>query len=400
MALRRLLAVACLMLVAALALAACGGGGSSSSSESSSSESAESSEPAGGESEPADEEEGGEAEGGGKEIVEAPSEEAPTKIYPGLPKLKEKPPTGINVVNLQCDIPTCAGYSKVFQEAAKSLGWKVKTIVFKTGQPQDAMTQAINTPGVEYINMSGVTTDIIKPQLKQAEEKGIVVIKGQDPGPAEPPTVPVAISNSLGNSEIAAENLMHWVINDSEGKAHIVIIGLPEIPTVATTPKKAEAVAKEECPECSVEELPLTGEELAAGSGPAKVVAYLQSHPETNYVWAAFGNLSLGVPQAIKTAGLSDKVKVVSMNGIEPAEAEALKNGEIQAYEVSAQGEFSTMAADAIIRTAEKMEYPTKIYEESPQHWLCTPETAEECKEFETFPDGFLQQYEEFWGIK
>jgi ABC-type sugar transport system substrate-binding protein len=385
-------------LVAAVVLAACGGGGSSSSSEPSGSETTE---PAGETETTSEEGEEGEAEGGGKELVEGPSETPPTTILQGLPKLKEPPPSGINVVSLQCDIPTCAGYSKVFQEIGKNLGWTVKTIVFKTGQPQDAMTQAVNTAGVEFINISGVTTSIIKPQLKIAKEKGIVVIKGEDPGPAEPPTVPVAISNAVGNSEQASEGLMHWIINDSEGKAHVVVIGLPEIPTVQTTPKTGERVAEEECPECTVEELPLTGEELAAGTGPAKVVAYLQAHPETNYVWAAFGNLSLGVPQAIKTAGYGDKVKVVGMNGIEPAEAEALKKGEIQAYNVAAQGEFSTMAADAIIRSKEGLEFPTKVYEEAPQNWLCTPETAEECKEFETFPEGFLEDMErEVWGVK
>lgn len=398
MGLRRLLALGLLLMVTAVALAACGGGGSSSSSETSGSETTE---PAGETETTSEEGEGGEAEGGGKELVEAPSETPPTTILQGLPKLKEPPPSGINVVNLQCDIPTCAGYSKVFQEIGKNLGWTVKTIVFKTGQPQDAMTQAVNTSGVEFINISGVTTSIIKPQLKIAKEKGIVVIKGEDPGPAEPPTVPVAISNAIGNSEQASEGLMHWIINDSGGKAHVVVIGLPEIPTVQTTPKTGERVAEEECPECTVEELPLTGEELAAGTGPAKVVAYLQAHPETNYVWAAFGNLSLGVPQAIKTAGYAEKVKVVSMNGIEPAEAEALKKSEIQAYNVAAQGEFSTMAADAIIRSKEGLEFPTKVYEEAPQNWLCKPETAEECKEFETFPEGFLEDMEkEVWGVK
>jgi hypothetical protein len=273
MALRRLLAVALLMLVAAVVLAACGGGGSSSSSEASSTESSETAEGAGGgESEPASEEgeePESESEGGGKELVENPSEEPPTGPPEGLEPLSGPVPEGLNVVNLQCDIPTCAGYSKTFQEIGKKYNWKVKTIVFKTGQPQDAMTQAVNTPGVEYVNISGVTTSIIKPQLKIAAEKGIKVIKGEDPGPAEPPTVPVAISTAIGNSENAAEGLMNWIINDSGGKANVVVIGLPEIPTVQPTPKTAERVAKESCPECHVEELPLTGEELAAGTGPA-----------------------------------------------------------------------------------------------------------------------------------
>jgi ABC-type sugar transport system substrate-binding protein len=392
MGLRRLTAVALMMLTAAVVLAACGGGSSSSSSSTAESTTAETTTGT---------EETKETTGGsGGELVEGPSETAPTKIIQGLEPLKEPPPSGLNIVNLQCDIPTCAGYSKVFQEIGKNLGWTVKTIVFKTGQPQDAMTQAVNSPGVEFINISGVTASIIKPQLKVAAEKGIIVIKGEDPGPAEPPTVPVAISNSIGNSERPAEGLMRWVINDSEGKANVVVIGLPEIPTVGPTPKTAERVAEEECPECHVEELAVTGEELGAGSVPAKVIAYLQAHPETDYVWGAFGNLTLGVPQAIKTAGLAEKVKVITMNGIEPAEAEALKNGEIQAYNVAAQGEYSTMAADAIIRSAEGLPFPQKIYEEAPQSWLCTPETAEECKEFETFPHSFLEQMEkEVWNV-
>jgi ABC-type sugar transport system substrate-binding protein len=396
---RRFLAVALMALLAAVVLAACGGGSSSSSSsESTTTESEESTEaPAGGESEESEE---GESETAGEPSGELPSETPLTKIPTGIPPLKEPPPTGLNIVNLQCDIPTCAGYSKTFQEIGKKYGWKIKTIVFKTGQPQDAMTQAVNSPGVEYVNISGIPTSIIEPQLKVATEKGIIVIKGEDPGPAVPPTVPVAISTAIGNSEQQAEGLMRWVIKDSGGKAGVVVIGLPEIPTVQPTPKTAERVAEEECPECKVEELAVTGEELGAGTVPAKVIAYLQAHPETNYVWGAFGNLTLGVPQAMKTAGFAEKVKLVTMNGIEPAEAEALKNGEIQAYNVSAQGEYSTMAADAIMRSAEGTPFPTKLYEEAPQSWLCTPETAEECKEFETFPHSFLEQYFELWDGK
>jgi ABC-type sugar transport system substrate-binding protein len=398
MDLRRFLAVALMVLVAAVVLAACGG---SSSSSSSSSEAATTESEEGSEAAEGGESEGAESEGGeGGSLVEGPSETPPTSIPAGLKPLPKAPPKGLNIVTLQCDFPTCAGYTKIFEQAAKDLGWKNKSIVFKTGQPQDAMTQAVNSPGVEYINISGIPTSIIKPQLKIAAEKGIKVMKGEDPGPPEPPTVPVAISTAIGNSEQQAEGLMRWAINDSEGKAQVVVIGLPEIPTVVPTPKTAERVAEEECPECKVEELPVTGEELGAGTVPAKVIAYLQAHPETDYVWAAFGNLSLGVPQAIKTAGLAEKVKVISMNGIEPAEAEALKKGEMQAYNVSAQGEYATMWVDAIAREEEGLPLPQKIYEEAPQSWLCTPETAEECGEWETFPPEFLEKFEEVWKVK
>ena len=88
------------------------------------------------------------------------------------------------------------------------------------------------------------------------------------------------------------------------------------------------------------------------------------------------------------------------MNGIEPAEAEALKNGEIQAYNVAAQGEYSTHGG--------RRDHPQRrgheasrrnIYEEAPQSWLCTPETAEECEEWETFPPEILNDYYKLWGV-
>jgi ribose transport system substrate-binding protein len=387
MKLMRLTVATGALLLAALAIAACGGGGSSSSSAPSP-EPASSQSPAEGESE------------AGSTIVAAPSEIPPTTIPKGLEPLPKPPPTGISVVTLQCDIPTCKGFTEVFEEAAKSLGWHNRTIVFKTGQPQDAMTQAVNTPGVEYINISGVTTSIIKPQLKVAAEKGITVMKGEDPGPAEPPTVPLAISNAYGNAERPAEEITRWMINDSGGKAHIAVIALPEIPITATIPPAVEKLVEKECPECSVDEIAVTGEELAAGTVPAKVVAFLQSHPEVNYVDGAFGNLTLGVGPALKTAGYAEKVKLVTGSGIEAAEAEALKKGEIAAYYVSAQGEFSTAWADAIARDAEGLPLPAKVYEEMPQGWLCKPETAEQCREWETFPTDFLEKYEELWGLK
>jgi ribose transport system substrate-binding protein len=402
MEMRRLLTVALLALAAALALAACGGGGSSSSSSETTSEgsagtAAETTEAAKSET-TSNEETGEEGTSGG--MVEGPSEMPPPAIPAGLTPLPKAPPKGLNIVTLQCDLPTCKGYTDVFAEAAKALGWTNKTIVFKTGQPQDAMTQAVDTPGVEYINISGVAPSLIEPQLKQAGEKGIIVMKGEDPAPPQPPTVPVAISGEYGNAEKQAEGLMRWMINDSEGKADVAVIGLPELPIAAPTEETMEHVAAKECPGCKVEEVAVTGEELAAGTVPAKVVAYLQAHPEVNYVSGAFGNLTLGVPQALSTAGLAEKVKLVSQNGIEPAEAEALKKGELAAYMVSAQGEFATMWADAIARHAMGLPYPTKVYEDTPQSWLCTPETAEECLEYETFPPGTLEEFEKkIWKL-
>jgi ABC-type sugar transport system substrate-binding protein len=379
MGFKRLISAAAALVVVAFVVSACGSSNSSSSSSTAATSSSSSSS---------------------FKAVPAPTEIQPTAIIAGLTPLTKAPPKGLKIVTLQCNYPTCAGYTKVFETWAKDLGWENKTITFKTGEPQGAMSQAVDTPGVEYINISGVPTSIIKPQLKIAAEKKILVMKGEDPGPVEPPTVPAAVSRAIGNSEIPAKELARWMINDSKGTADAVVIGLPEIPTVGPTPPTIKKTFESECSGCKSEELAVTGEELAAGTVPAKVVSYLQSHSGVNYVAAAFGNLALGVPQAIKTAGLAEKVKVVSMNGIGPAESAALAKGEIAAFFAGGQGEgYAAGWVDAIARSAEKLPLLQSVYEKMPQGWLCTPKTAKECTDWEGV-SGYIEKYLELWGVK
>lgn len=365
-----------------LLLGACGGGSSSSSTSGGSTTA----------SKPSDEtkEEGG--------LVPAVSESPPAKL-PGLPPLPKAPKKGIKIINLQCDFTACTPFAETLKASSDALGWSVKDIVFKTGQPEAAMTQAVNSPGVEYITISGIPQTIIEPQLKVAAEKGITVVSCCDPSLPNPPTVPVQISNEEGNAVRPAESLADWMINDSNGKAQAAVVGLPEIPTTKPIPPTIAKRFEERCPECSSSEIPVTGEELAAGTVPAKVVAYLQGHPEIDYVGVAFGGLLPGIPQAIRTAGLSERVQIVGMQSLQQAEGKELESGTLAAWYVAGQGDFGNFMADAIARHSEGLPLPQDIYGEQPQHWLCTPETAAECTEW-FGPAGYQEQFEEIWQVR
>jgi ribose transport system substrate-binding protein len=371
----RLMTTSMLVLAAGAIFAGCGGGSSSSSAETPTTASA----------------------GSGSELVTPPAESPPTAI-PTLAPLPKLPPTGVKVANLQCDYPICKTYSETFQEAAKKLGWSVKTIVYKTGQPQSAMEQAVSD-GVDYITISGAPLEVMEPQVAKAHAAGIGIVSCCDPTEPDPSIGWLAeVSNQYGNSESGGEGLARWMINDSEGTANAVVIGLPEIPIVATTPKAVERVFEEECPECTATELGVTGEELASGTMPAKVVAYLQGHPEVNYVIGSFGELLTGVPQAIQQAGFSDKVKLAGMQVLLAPEAKELKAGEVDAWYTGGNASWGFFWADAIARTEEGMKLPQKIYGEQPQRWLCTTATADECTEWEG-PAGYKQQFYKLWNV-
>ncbi len=65
------------------------------------------------------------------------------------------------------------------------------------------------------------------------------------------------------------------------------------------------------CPDCklSVKEI----NPADAGTKlPSQIVTELQREPDVNYIVPAWSDGAIGVPQALKSAGLTDKVKMVT----------------------------------------------------------------------------------------
>ena len=93
---------------------------------------------------------------------------------------------------------------------------------------------------------------------------------------------------------------------------------IPAFPSLQTTVDGMNDTMKQYCPGCSTGELDLTVDDLAGGQVASKLVAYLQSNPDTNYVLFNFGDLEIGVPEALKAAGFEDKVKLIG-NGAVPS---------------------------------------------------------------------------------
>ena len=101
-----------------------------------------------------------------------------------------------------------------------------------------------------------------------------------------------------------------WVVSDSKGEANTLYVDLPTFTILKPVMEGFEKRYEEWCPDCGYDSMtvPLT----ALGSkAPGLVVSYLRAHPDVNYVAVGYDGVAVGLPAALKAAGLSEKVKIV-----------------------------------------------------------------------------------------
>jgi ribose transport system substrate-binding protein len=333
-----------------------------------------------------------------KAIVAAPPTTPPTEIQVNQ-ALPTAPPKGKKVVFLQCELPACARYISGVKAAAAALGWSATSQVFKNANPGAGLQQAINERP-DYIAITGIPTGAIKPQLKAAADAKIPVISCATPDKPSPGGYAVQCGGSL---ETDAEYVGRWMINDSGGKANVVAVTIPQFPVLNTETDWLKKNLRSKCPGCSYDQLDVSVQEVGGGAVPQKLVAYLQSHPDVHYVYFTFNDLTRGIPAVLRTAGLTDKVKLVGAAG----DASIMKEiGDTQAAWTIAPNVYSAWVMfDAMARLSVGEQlgetYATDVYA-SPT-WVV--ESAESAKQLAATtydwygPTGFEQQFKTLWQV-
>jgi ribose transport system substrate-binding protein len=301
---RRLRPSAALLLLAvasvALVVAGCGGGGSSSSS-STTGEAPSANSGSGGSG-------GGEATtvatGSAQEGLEAaeaiadPIRKPPNQNLPitKLPSI----PSDMRIDFIKCGLPICQVYVGPMEEAAKALGISLKVVDAGNSSTQQtqAWDQAVSDEPSAVIE-SGFQLSLFQKQLGELKAKGIPVISNGDVGEGvtyniEPPST----FKKIGEREAA------YVIAESEGKAHVLLVTTPEVPLVTWIIEGQEKTYKEDCPECTVESMQVQLEDIGR-TIPSEVVSQMQTHPENDWIALGFGDMVAGLPEALKGAGIS-----------------------------------------------------------------------------------------------
>ena len=243
---------------------------------------------------------------GAKKVV-ADHIKRPTAISLTVP-IGKPVPSGRSVAYISCGTPACVTEGDIVNEAAAILGWTAK--VYPTNgsaqQVKDAWATILRTKpdGVLY---SGIARSLMNQELLQAQQANIFVAASYVVDPPADGLSFVILNDQQFVPE--ADTLAAMVVADTtEAKPGVVYVTLPDYPLLTPMSSGFEKAYGARCQGCSVDKLGLPISAIGSNA-PDQIVSFLRSHPATKNVVLFVDTIGIGLPAALKAAGLTD-VKV------------------------------------------------------------------------------------------
>jgi ribose transport system substrate-binding protein len=317
----------------------------------------------------------------------------PTQIPVSQPVGKPIP-TGKRIDFINCGVSACTSLYKNLNDAAKTLGWKVKQIN-TTGTPesvQAAWKQAV-TDKPDAVVASGFPRAVFSQQLKQLQQMKIPVVESSTDD-VEGGGIDLILSKpkDLGPE---GQILASWITKDSGGKAHTLYVDLPVYNILKPVRQYFEANYAKLCAGCKLDkiDIPLT----AIGKDvPDRVVSYLRAHPDVNYVAYSLGALNVGVPAALRQAGLANKVKLI-VNVGDAENYQYIASGQTHAAMAFSNIDQTWVWADALARlfTGQPIDVDRKA--QLPYMLITKDNLISTGSEFPLVKD-YQEQWKKLWG--
>jgi ribose transport system substrate-binding protein len=306
-------------------------------------------------------------------------------------------PTGKTVDFIGCPVVECNQFADLVKASAEKLGWKLRTLVSdgSPGSSQQAFAQIVRDKpdGAIYVGIDRNVYERYLPQLKANGTWLVSVCSTNDKGNGIDFVICTPDQQRSTGQLMAAS-----VVADSDGKGNVVYVNVPAFANLSKLEEQFLSDMKELCESCgtSTLDIPIT----ALGNGvPQLIVGYLRAHPDVKYVVGAIDSLNLGLPAAMKAAGLKD-VKFVGQGGGD-ATGQAIKTGDQLASVPWPYVETYLAALDSIVRHVAGVEQvPSKV----PSFWYLTKDNVgdSEKKISGMIPVvvGSDVMFQQLWGVK
>ena len=245
-----------------------------------------------------------------------------------FPALGSKPEAGKSVAVLSCPIPACKLTTENVAKAAQQLGWKPKVFVsqFSPESYQKTWDQMLQSDPDFIAAVGLLPSAAVEKQLAEAEEKDIKVVMISPNGDAPGAYGVDAQINGKPLFAKGGEIAANLVIADAKGKpAKVAMVSDPNQGQLQQALDPLAAELKKNCGDCSAEAVDINLANPPAQNAQA-VVSFLQRNPDVSYVFYTVADAALGVPDALASAGLADKVKIITLTP-NLSSLENIKNG-------------------------------------------------------------------------
>jgi ribose transport system substrate-binding protein len=308
-------------------------------------------------------------------------------------KVTKPVPAGLTIDFIPCGSPECTLEGNIVKKAAASVGWNT-VILSNDGTPQGdkaAFAQAVRNKAAAVL-YTAIPASTFASELPALKANGtflstccVTDAVGPSTGIGYVIDDPAEVG-PVGGAQAA------WVAADSKDKADSVFVNIPAFSILASQATYYKNGMAAYCPTCKVDQLDIALANLS--SAPGTIVSYLRAHPSVNYVIASTDAVTIGLPAALKAAGLSN-VKIVGQ-GATPNNIQYLHSGQEAADVAFPYYEVMYAMVNAAIQNKAGMPVTASV---APPKWLLIPANAPETTS-QVFPvvASYQSQYQALWG--
>lgn len=206
--------------------------------------------------------------------------------------------------------------------AAKILGIKLSEV--KAGQSAATVGSAFDSVVAMHpdgVMVPGINPELWTKQLKELQAAKIpivasAILNGPQFGLG-------AVEGSAADDARSGKLMADYVIAKMDPHPNVAVYSVPEVPAIGAVSQAFTAELKQLCPACQSRTVQIPAATLGS-TAPNAVVSDLQSHSGTTVAVFSDDEVELGLPQALKSAGITIKTLGYAPG---PANLEYLKAG-------------------------------------------------------------------------
>ncbi len=319
----------------------------------------------------------------------APYEKTPTSI--GQTQPLRRRPTGKVFDFMDDGTPFEQNLLVGMKQATHALGVKLQVIQQQGDTPQAiqmSWDQVVAKPPAAVL-APGDPTILYHRQLAELHSRHIPVVAfftNEDP---------LLSANIYGPPQYKTLGTLmaDYIIAKSGGKAHVLVLAVPEISGLQGTVAAMLHQFKAGCPGCSASAVDTQLTDIGKND-PTRVVSYMQKNPSTNWIVFTDADTQIGVPEALAGAGVHN-IDMLSGAGSK-VNYEYIKNG-LSTADASQPPSFSAWAlVDAAARVLDGQAVPVSFF---PMQFIAKPEVTFNLGQ--GWPDvpNYQQKFMKLWGV-